>query len=256
MIDIKVDNHIHTRLCQHACGEMEDYVRSALKKGIRGICFLEHMESGINYSHETWLRDEDFDYYFQEGERLQRKYKNQLFIGLGVEVGYNPSHTSELLERLNKRRWDHIGISYHYYLPPGASAHLNLVSRKKANTDALSKLPPEEILAHYFQTLKEAVVTLPGTFLCHLDAALRFIPNLLFTPYHVNQIDELLDCLKQKGMALEINTSGIPIRNTPFPKKEIITLALAKGIPLIAGSDAHKPEDVGRFFQKLRSMHL
>ncbi len=52
-------------------------------------------------------------------------------------------------------------------------------------------------------------------------------------------------------MALEVNTSGFTLRGTPFPAPFIIKEALALEIPLLAGSDAHKPEDVGRDFDLL-----
>jgi len=55
-------------------------------------------------------------------------------------------------------------------------------------------------------------------------------------------------------MALEINTSGFSIRGNPFPLPAIIQMAIEREIPLQAGSDAHKPEDVGRDFHKLPAL--
>jgi len=57
--------------------------------------------------------------------------------------------------------------------------------------------------------------------------------------------------MKEKGAALEINTSGFTIRKEPYPCKKIIRSAIDSGIPLVAGSDAHRPEHVGRFFDRL-----
>ena len=57
--------------------------------------------------------------------------------------------------------------------------------------------------------------------------------------------------MQERGIALEINTSGFDYRGTPFPAAWIITLAVERGIPLSAGSDAHRPEDVGRYFDRL-----
>ena len=87
--------------------------------------------------------------------------------------------------------------------------------------------------------------------LCHLDAALRHYPALRFDDSHRQQIIDLLDAVQERGVALEINTSGFDFRGTPFPAPWIITLALERGIPLSAGSDAHRPEDVGRYFDRL-----
>ncbi len=251
MIDILNDGHIHTRLCHHAVGEMEEYVLAAIRKGLHTICFLEHMEAGISYFETTWLSEEDFNFYFAEGKRLRNVYGDTIRIELGVEVGYNPSHRLELQDRLSKRSWDRIGISYHFYKPAGFSQHINLVSRKKHNIETLAQLGTDTVLHHYFDTLLEAVTYLPGTVLCHLDAALRFQPDLLLTEKHLEKVQALLDRVRQKKMALEINMSGIAIRKKPFPTTEIIQMARERGIPLVAGSDAHIPEDVGRFFDTL-----
>ena len=52
-------------------------------------------------------------------------------------------------------------------------------------------------------------------------------------------------------MAIEVNTSGYTTKNEPYPSLAILKKAVARKIPLVAGSDAHRPEDVGRYFDKL-----
>lgn len=252
LIDISFDGHIHTSYCHHAIGGMEEYASSAINKGLKQIVFLEHMEaSSVNYFETTWLTDKDFQDYFEEGRQLQKRCKGQLHIGLGVEVGFSVTNWQELLDRLQKHQWDQIGVSYHFMPVVGQPYDLNLVSRKEQNTQAITATGCERVLGHYFHSLTEAVRILPGTVLCHLDAALRFQPDLQFTKEHWHQIEVLLDAVKTKGMSLEINTSGFAIRGTPFPAPQILRMALERKIPLTAGSDAHRPEDVGRYFDHL-----
>lgn len=250
-IDILRDCHVHTRLCNHATGEMEEYVIAAIDRGLREIVFLEHLEAGINYFERTWLSEEAFDYYFKEGDRLRSKYADRIQIGTGVELGYNPEHHSELLAKATARPWDRIGISCHFLQMPDTGLHLNLLSRKRKNIALAQQFGPARLLKIYFDTLIEAVRKLPGTVLCHLDAALRYVPGLVFNDTHFQQIDVLLAAVKEKDMALEINTSGFAIRKEPFPARKILAIALKYDIPLQAGSDAHRPEDVGRFFENL-----
>jgi histidinol-phosphatase (PHP family) len=107
------------------------------------------------------------------------------------------------------------------------------------------------ILDGYFAGLYQAVSFLPGTVLCHIDAALRYLPDLSLTENHLAAIDALLRLVKDKGMALEVNTSGLIIRDEVFPCMAVLQKAVALGIPLLPGSDAHSPEDVGRLFQEL-----
>jgi histidinol-phosphatase (PHP family) len=249
MIDITVDGHVHTSLCHHARGEMEDYVLSAINRGLKKIIFLEHLEVGINYFESTWLSDADFDYYHTEGKRLQDKYQGAIAIGLGVEVGYNHRYLEEIRQRLARHAWDRIGISYHFLETD--SGHLNMVSRKQVNIDALDRFGVENVINRYYRNLREAVEKLPGQVLCHIDAVLRHHPRALLTDEHYNRIDALLDAVAAKNMAIEVNTSGYTTKDEPYPSLAILKKAVARDIPLVAGSDAHRPEDVGRYFDRL-----
>jgi histidinol-phosphatase (PHP family) len=66
----------------------------------------------------------------------------------------------------------------------------------------------------------------------------------------------LLQGVKKAGLALEINTSGYAYRDQPFPAHQIITRAAELGIVFSAGSDAHKPSEVGRYFDRLDSLPI
>ena len=253
-VDILTDGHIHTRLCNHASGEMEEYVLAGIERGLKTIVFLEHMETGISYYKKSWLSDEDFSYYLTEGERLKQRYASRINIELGVELGYNTSRVPEIHKRLEMFNWDRVGISCHFLdIDDDCDYHLNLLSRDQINTDRIIAQGTKRILTTYLRSLTEAVRTLPGTVLCHLDAALRHIPGVSYSKEHMVQIDELLDAVKQRGMTLEINTSGFSMREEPFPAKPILRKALDRGIPLTVGSDAHSPRQVGRNFGRVKS---
>ena len=249
MIDIKTDGHVHTRYCHHAVGEMDEYARAAIERGLDKIVFLEHFEAGINYFQPTWASKEDFKLFRKEGESLKEKYSGTLEIGLGVEVGYNPKCVKETIDFLDRYDWDRIGISYHFLHANGQ--HLNMVSSRKINLDTLEQIGIDKVIRTYYQDLNEAVELLPGTVLCHLDAVLRHYPGLRFTDEHNQIAKDLLLNVAEKKMALEVNTSGFKLRNEPFPALPLLKEAIRLGIPLAAGSDAHKPEDVGRYFDRL-----
>ncbi|MBW2467526.1 MAG: histidinol-phosphatase [Deltaproteobacteria bacterium] len=252
LIDTSIDGHVHTKLCNHAGGEMEEYVLAAIERGLRKLIFLEHLEVGINYFESTWLTEDDFVYYHTEGKRLQDKYRGIIEIGLGIEVGYNPNFPDEIKRRLALHSWDRIGISYHFLETD--SGHLNMVSRKQFNIDKLDKLGVDEVITRYYKELLEAVETLQGQVLCHIDAVLRHHPSLMFSPEHEKLVDNLLDAVARKKMALEVNTSGYRLRNKPYPSLDILKKAIKRKIPLVAGSDAHRPQDVGRYFNRLEDL--
>ncbi len=248
-LDPGSDCHIHTRLCNHAVGSMEEYVRAALDRGLHSMTFLEHLEVAVRSSHRTWLTSTDFEHYFREGNRLKALYRDRITIRLGVEAGYNPQEHEALQAALQHYPWDWIGLSYHFYL--AGDRHCNLVSRRRENLERLAAEGLDRVITAYLDGLLAGLDIVRPDAVCHLDAVLRHHPDIRFQDSHLRQIDTLLAAMAAQGVALEINTSGYPLRNQPFPAPWILGRAMARQIPLVAGSDAHRPEDVGRFFERL-----
>ncbi|MFP3983919.1 MAG: histidinol-phosphatase [Desulfurivibrionaceae bacterium] len=249
-IDTGTDGHVHTRLCGHAKGEMEEYVLAALKKGLSGIVFLEHFETAVSYFETTWLSRDDFRVYQEELQRLQEKYDGRIAIGIGVEAGYNPDRIKEIKSFLKTFSWDRIGLSYHY-LKLEDGRHVNMVSGKAVNIEQLAERGAGRVIEEYLTGLLEAVKQLDADVVCHLDAVMRHNQGAVFSQSHYDLVLAIFRVMAEKEMALEINTSGYPLRGTPYPAPEIISMALDMGIRLAPGSDAHKPRDVGRCFEKL-----
>jgi histidinol-phosphatase (PHP family) len=253
-VDTLSDTHVHTSLCRHASGTMEEYVESAAGKGLERLVFLEHLEEGINVPFRSWLTEEDFDDYFEEGHRLRQAFAGRIRVDLGVEVGYNPDCVDRILSRLSNRKWDRIGLSCHFFRVDGHDSHLNVLSRNRKSIDIIERYGDRRLLTRYFDTLIEAVAVVPADVLCHLDAGLRHQPNLHLEDSHWNQIEALLGRVKGQDMALEINTSGYHYRGEPFPLPKIIDLAKNLSIPLSVGSDAHHPSEVARYFDKIPAL--
>jgi histidinol-phosphatase (PHP family) len=244
-LDITGDHHVHTRFCNHATGDMEEYVLAAIQKGLRSLTFLEHLEGGLTYTPRIWLTSELFQEYFVQGEQLQEQYREQITIRLGAEVGYNPGAVDELLALLAAFPFTHCGLSCHFYFD--GKEHLNMLSRRTDHIKKMADLGTELILDAYFVNLIQGCQDIPCDKLCHLDAALRHNAPVL-TAHHHSLIEELFVVMQAKGIALEVNTSGYELRPHPYPSFELIEKAQQFGIPVIIGSDAHHPEQVGRFF--------
>ncbi|WP_446008904.1 histidinol-phosphatase [Candidatus Electrothrix sp.] len=247
LLDITGDHHVHTRFCNHATGEMEEYVLAAIQKGLCSLTFLEHLEGGLKYAPRIWLTPEVFEEYFAQGEQLQEQYKEQITIRLGAEVGYNPGAIDELFALLDAFPFAHRGLSCHFYFD--GNEHLNMLSRRKDHIRKMAKHGTERILDAYFVNLIQGCQQIPCDKLCHLDAALRHNAPVL-TAHHHSLIEELFVVMLAKNIALEVNTSGYELRPHPYPAFAFIDKARQLGIPLIPGSDAHKPEQVGRFFAR------
>jgi histidinol-phosphatase (PHP family) len=63
-------------------------------------------------------------------------------------------------------------------------------------------------------------------------------------------IDKTLELIKKKNLTIEINTSGWRKEvKEQYPSKEIIKKMYDLDIPILLGSDAHQPEEVGYRFK-------
>lgn len=251
-VDFGMDGHVHTALCNHARGTMEEYVQAAIKRKLHTICFLEHLEVGIDSKRRSWLRPQDFEIYFQEGERLKQLYKGKITILLGVEAGYNPERPEATAKALAAFPWDRKGVSCHFLRIGGA--HVNLLSRRPDGLEKIRVHGVRHVLRTYFTTLTEALRLIDFDVVCHLDAALRHYPGIRLSAREYELIDTILDIMQQRGITLEINTSGFGLRGAPFPDSTILRKAMARGIPLQPGSDAHAPDQVGRWFSQCEKM--
>ncbi len=250
-IDLETDTHVHTYLCNHATGAMEEYVEQARVRGLKKIFFLEHLEAGICTGRpRTWLDITAFDHYIQEGRRLQRRYEGRIAIGLGVEAGYNGAAAAALEAGLARYPWDRVGLSCHFYHHEGRS--FNLLSRHPESLGQLERIGTDRVVGTYLDNLIEGVERIGCDAVCHLDAVLRHLPGgIRLNAAHRRQIESLLNSMRAREVALEINTSGFEYRDFPFPDAWIVAAAMERGIPLAAASDAHRPEDVGRHFSRL-----
>jgi histidinol-phosphatase (PHP family) len=125
-----------------------------------------------------------------------------------------------------------------------------MLSRRTDHIKKMAELGTEPILDAYFTNLIQGCQNIPCDKICHLDAALRHNAPVL-TAHHYSLIEELFMVMLDKDIALEVNTSGYELRHHPYPAFELIKRARQLGIPLIIGSDAHRPEQVGRYFARV-----
>lgn len=243
------DLHIHTPYCNHAEGEMEEYVRSAVKIGLDEIGFLEHVELGVKTEKRSWMRLEDIAAYWEKGRELGRRYGDEIKVSLGLEVGINKDMTDELLEIINSRPWDHIGLSCH--LLPYKGDMVNICSR--TSCAEVKEADQRDLTIQYYRLLRDHIGVIEPDFVCHLDVPRKFMKDFSGDEEVMHLILETLDEMARAGTALEVNTSGYNWFGSPYPDARILRQAASRGLNLVLNSDSHHPSEVGRFFDKALS---
>jgi histidinol-phosphatase (PHP family) len=81
-----IDCHVHTKRCNHGKGDLEDFIISAIGRGIKILGFSEHAPLSIDPGMRLTIRGAQK--YTMDIERLKKAYKNELKILCGFEVDY------------------------------------------------------------------------------------------------------------------------------------------------------------------------
>lgn len=241
---IMIDYHVHTSLCNHATGTMDEYIRAAVDKGLTTICFLDHLtfqEAG----RDNAMLPREVPMYVNAARRLARQYSGQIDVRVGLEVDFSPSHVDRCIAVVETFDLDVVGGSVHFL--DGE----DVVSRRSAWSRG--ERDPNAIYTAYLTTLESMLDYDYLDVICHLDLPKKY--GIRPSPSMAEGFADLLVKVREKGLAVELNTSGFdyPVQEA-FPSPELLGRCARLGIPVCLGSDAHAPDEVGRAFDRARDL--
>lgn len=241
-----IDYHIHTSRCGHATGEMEEYVKKSIDKGLKEIGFSDHFPMDIlGFSDDTIcsMNFDELTLYLKDVEYLQEKYEESLTIRTGIEMDYHESIEDKLKIYANNNRWDYIIGSVHFldgydFSKPGQEAFF-----KNKSID--------DLYVKYFDEIKKLANSGIFDIVAHIDLIKKFgcKPEKL----SLQEIyKEMAGVLFDANMAVEINTAGLrhPVKEI-YPSASFVNELILKEVPITFGSDAHRPDDVAYEFSRL-----
>lgn len=238
------DYHIHTSLCGHARGDMEQYVEEALKKGLKEIGFSDHvpmywLAAG---SRDPGLAMDDpmFPGYVSRVLSLSESTEG-LSVRLGVEVDYIPGWEREARKKLSGYPFDYVIGSVHY-IGGWAFDHPLYI-------DGYGSRDIDEIYRDYFDLLCSAAGAGIFDIIAHPDLVKKFGHRPGRPPtYHYRRAAR---AFAAAGVCVEVNTAGMRVpAGEIYPSLEFLKLCREEGVPASTGSDAHDPELVGSNFQE------
>ena len=102
-----LDNHVHTHFSIDAKDTMEDVIKRAIDIGVDYLTFTDHLE--YNTDHFSL----DIPQYISKIAEYKDKYKKDIELLTGIEVGYQSHLNKEINELLNLSQFDFILCSTH-----------------------------------------------------------------------------------------------------------------------------------------------
>ncbi len=247
VVMVMVDYHIHTYLCRHAEGSIEDYVNSAIEKGLREIGFADHFPlalMGMEPKTQVTMNEDEIELYFQMVNRVSQT--KDISVKTGIELDYVPGKTIKLSKELKDYPFDYIIGSIHF-MDDWDFTHPYYAGEYEERSLG-------DVYERYFSLVCEACKSGIFDIIGHIDVVKKFDyrpEKRVLLPFYT----EVARVLQDTGVCLEVNTSGLdaPV-NEIYPARELLELCIKKGVKVVMGSDAHSPGQVGRYFPEAMEM--
>ena len=252
------DIHMHTSFSSDSDTPMESMIQGALEKGLKTICFTEHLDYEYPGDDGSGLFMVDIEAYKKKLFNLKEIYENDIEILFGIEFGLLP-HLSKTYEKVAASHDFDFIIGSSHLIPapwyPDDSRHGDPYD------DAFWEgRTVDQICESYFQSIIDNINAYKNfdTY-GHIDYVIRYAPekNKDYTyRKYADILDEVLKTLIKNDLALEINTAGYKYGlGQPHPQTDILKRYLELGGEKITiGADAHKPEHIAYDFKKAETL--
>jgi histidinol-phosphatase (PHP family) len=232
------DYHLHTRLCGHAVGEPEDYVRQAIALGLSEIGFSDHMPLLHIRDERLTMAPEDLPKYVDMVRDVQAS-TDEIKVRLGIEMDYFPDRMDAIWAAAEPYEFDYVLESVHYIDDWGFSDSRNVSTYRGRDAD--------EIYPRYYDLFCEAAAEGGFDVMAHPDLIKKHgaRTSLPLEGMH----EAAAEAMASADVAVEVNTSGL--RKTAaaiYPSLPFLRACAARGVPVSLGSDAHTPTQVGMDF--------
>ncbi|MCC0633897.1 histidinol-phosphatase HisJ family protein [Clostridioides sp. ZZV15-6388] len=233
-----IDNHIHTNFSSDGKDSMEDTIKKAISIGVRYLTFTDHLEHDEGKGFCI-----DYNKYVPVFNKLKEKYKKDIELLLGVEVGYRKHLKNEIKDVINSHPFDFILCSTHTID--------NVPVPSKKYFEGLSK---EDAYYKYFNSILETNHEFKDyNIYGHLDYISRYgiySDNRVIYNDFKDVIDEVLKSIINNGSGIELNTSGYRYGlNAIHPNEDILKrYRELGGFIVTVGSDSHRVEDICKDF--------
>jgi histidinol-phosphatase (PHP family) len=257
------DWHTHNELCRHAVGTIEDYIKKAIELNLDLIGISDHFPyeylrnstvliDEVPYQ-EYAMRLSEVESYFSTVKKLKRMYIDKIQIRTAFEIDYFRSQEELLKTHFQKRVKDLDYILGSVHVLHGKSRLFAFDDRRFLKMykeyDSI-----DIIYLEYYYKLQNMINSQNFEFdvLSHFDLPKKYNKRAINKELVMNEVIKTLEFIKKKDLVIEINTGGLRKEvKEQYPSIEIIEKIYELDIPIILGSDAHHPNDLGYKFKEM-----
>ncbi|WP_046228425.1 histidinol-phosphatase HisJ [Paenibacillus dauci] len=248
-----IDYHTHHVRCGHAIGELEEYVQRGIELGLSQLGLSDHLPlihvDPSTYYPEMAMPMNELPRYVEECLMLKDKYRDQISIRVGLEADYIEGYEEVIGKILDSYPFDYVIGSVHFLGEWDISDH-----RQTHHWEGKQIL---DVYRQYYEAVQKAAATGFYDIAGHLDVIKRFgyIPEPEQAEERIALENAALQAVQKADMVMELNSSGLSkVCKEIFPSRRIVEQAIALGIPLTLGSDAHDPLKLSDHLDEARAL--
>lgn len=230
------DLHLHSEFSFDSYTDPEENIKAAIKNNIKIMAFTDHMDNFCQNDRDISF---DLEKYFSTIYKFREKYKNQIKILAGVEVGLAYENADKINQFIDENPFDFIIGSIH------AVEFKDIWSNRK-----IIEENPKYYFRKYYQYMLESIKSCKNfSVLGHIDYIDRYIKDKSVIPdfsFYEDLIEEILKELIKTNRGIEYNTAGFR-NNLSYanPKDKILEKYKGLGGKIITlGSDSHYPDTI------------
>ncbi|MBT2290461.1 histidinol-phosphatase HisJ [Paenibacillus albidus] len=247
-----IDYHTHHERCGHAVGKLEEYVQRGIELGLEQLGLSDHLPlihvDPASYYPEMAMPLAELPRYVEECLTLKERYRGDIELRVGLEADYIEGYEEQIRELLSPYPWDYLIGSVHFLGEWDITDHRQVHGWE--GKDVL------EVYRRYYAAVQKSALSGLYDIIGHMDVIKRFGygPQTAEGQAEVRALERsTLEAIAEAGIAMELNASGLtkPCAEM-FPAQHVLQEALALGIPLTLGSDAHNPAKLGEGLQEAR----
>lgn len=224
--------HSHHRLCRHAEGTAVDYVKKALELGFKDIGISDHVPSDL-LPDTMRMRFNEMDEYFEDVLAVQKAFKAQINVYLGMECEYledDPKYYEAFLNTV-----DYLVLGQHY-VRESDGFHSAFYLKTPAHVIEYGTRSVKALESGYFSLFAH-----PDLYMCGRDA---------FDEAAIQVAHQIAKAAEATKIPLEFNANGIRrgIKDTqqgpryPYPRIEFWEIIKHYDVDVVLSSDAHHPD--------------
>ncbi len=242
--------HSHTCFCDGSAS-VEEMVQTALNMKMKQLGFSSH--APLPFSTKWSMKDDTVvQSYLAEIHENKIKYQGKIELFSAIEADYIPQQTVPFRSLKDKFELDYLIGAVHLVKVPDSDDVWFIDGKQSGFDEGIYKYfrgNGKHAALSYFRQIREMIEKEEIDIIAHFDKIKMNNADRFFREdedWYVAEILEILDLIKQYNVIMEINTRGYYQKKTTdmYPSRQIIQLAIEKGIQIIVNSDAHHPREL------------